>query len=139
MLAVAVDPGKTTGIAVLDLATKKFESVQLPRRQAVEFVIDKQPNTLIIEKFLITPGTTKKGVEYDALYTIGAILQRFEDTDTDIIWHTPTQMRPISTTILKNMGWYKPANIHANDAACHLTVHMAESGILTYSQMVPNT
>lgn len=140
MNLMAIDPGKTTGIAAyVDGYFKSFEvegglisATDMLRGMLARVVY----NVVIFEKFEIHASTTKTDLTdaYTALYINGNILtlgHKFglapvEQRPKDKLFANSNQWRT-----LKAVGWYETqGDGHCNDAAAHLLKYMVDKRIL---------
>lgn len=138
---IGVDPGGTTGIAVIDVPwdenrfTPGVESHvhddQLDAtwgpvdgsvgRKISKLILEEQPDLIAIEKFIITQNTVRHSRQPDALWVIGGV--RFLAD----IYGVPTHLQPPSLAKntwdngrLKETGWYDVVKRkHARDALRH--------------------
>lgn len=138
---MGVDPGGTTGIAIIDVPwddsryeptpdTYRFDA-QIEASwgggadaigcRMFDLINDEQPDLIVIEKFIITQQTVRFTRQPDALWIIGGV--RFI---ADIL-SIPTHLQPASlakttwdATRLKDTGWAKVVKRkHARDALRH--------------------
>jgi hypothetical protein len=133
---LAIDPGGTTGFARYFPHASgvhllgSFDSGQIPggwegfddwfTDQRVHYAL-----TLIIEDFVITPGTAKKTRQYDALYIIGNVLARARRNSVPVVKPKPSERKFTTDQKLKALGLYNPTEGgHANDAARHLVKYL---------------
>lgn len=141
MRIMGVDPGGTTGIAVIDVEWNEsrydappdahvfdtqIEASWGPGPDSVgaklnSLIIQMEPDLLAVEKFIITQQTVRFTRQPDALWIIGGV--RFLADITGI----PVHMQPASlakttwdATRLKDTGWAKVVKQkHARDALRH--------------------
>lgn len=145
MRVIAFDPGLTTGWAAYDTETAEFRSGQTQFMETgyqLEWELqkaqhDKAPITVIAESFLITVNTAKNTQAPWSLELIGVIRYMTKrNIDAAIILQKPGDAKAFSSDDkLKAMGFYVPGMKHANDAARHLLLHAAKSGLLTREQL----
>jgi hypothetical protein len=138
---MGVDPGGTTGIVFIDVVwdetryeptpdahhdNMQIESIwgnysRSVGAQMFDLINDKDPDLIVIEKFIITQHTVRYTRQPDALWIIGGV--RFL---ADIL-SIPVHMQPASlakttwdATRLKESGWSKVVKQkHARDALRH--------------------
>ncbi len=129
---IAIDPGKTTGIAIF---TKDghFTSWQQENRFSAAYQIQKlllgvPPNMVISE--LYTVGALQRNItsQYDALYLNGWLEIICEQRGIPFMFAPVTAVKSFATNDkLKALGWYTPTKGgHANDAARHLLTYLAK-------------
>jgi len=129
---VGVDPGSTTGLAVLretgvgwiaahDQVSGPHDAAHWLRRHCEGQFIE-----LVYETFYIGDRTLKAGNTgvFDALHLIGWITVEFD------LWlgvrlypQSPSEGKTIKNPPLKAMGLYTPSFRHANDAMRHIVRH----------------
>lgn len=130
---IAVDPGTTTGMFQVLVEPDSFTNLlwmQFTTVQVADYLLDlsaMEPNwsTLVMEKFGVgqrTHKASRDGVN-DALNLIGWIrlshkLGTFPNVN--LIEQDPAAGKTITDKLLQGIGWYKPGNRHANDAARHV-------------------
>lgn len=141
MKIMGVDPGGTTGIAVIDVSWDENRHVPTPDthildlqleaswgtgeisigQQMYDLIEDQNPDLIVVEKFIITHETVRYTRQPDALWIIGGV--RFIAD----IFQIPVHMQPASlakttwdATRLKESGWAKVVKQkHARDALRH--------------------
>lgn len=142
MIIMGVDPGGTTGVAIIDVPwdDKRFEpdpqrshvfSTQLDNvwggvdesigRRMNSLIEEYKPDLIAVEKFIITQQTVRFTRQPDALWIIGGV--RFLADIAGI----PTHLQPSSlakttwdTARLNETGWAKVVTRkHARDALRH--------------------
>lgn len=125
-VVLGVDPGKTTGWALLSIG---FECGQLNGRldAYTRLPLGYPGMEVVAEKFTITPGTPTG--QYDALYIIGHLEAICYSNKIPFTLQTPAQAKKfISNEVLTILGWYRKGLPHAMDAARHLALHLVQSG-----------
>lgn len=133
MTVLAVDPGKTTGLAHWDGKIVTF--YQVPGRFSlygkVSAFLPEQPD-IVVEKFIITPATAKLSAQYDALYIIGYLeALSYEHELVFDLTQSPNDAKTFVTNEgLKTLGWWRPGRDwdHAMDAARHLALYLVRKG-----------
>lgn len=141
MKIMGVDPGGTTGIAVIDVPWDETRYVPTPDAYVLDhqyeaswgtgensigqslydLIENQNPDLLVVEKFIITRQTIRFTRQPDALWIIGGV--RFVAD----IFRIPVHMQPASlakttwdATRLKESGWAKVVKrTHARDALRH--------------------
>ncbi len=123
MRYIAVDPGLTTGIAVLSNPPGKpatWEVAPMAAVDLVESMLD-DPDTLVVcESFIPRPGV--RTWQPDALEIIGALRYLCFKYQRDFELQSPGDAKKFSTDVkLKRLQWYHSTNGgHSNDAQRHL-------------------
>lgn len=131
---LALDPGKTTGVATYDLRTGEFESSQLDYDgvcQLMMKVASEAPHIdLVSEDFVITVQTAKNTQATWSLELIGVarMVSRMYGGQDLILQMPANAKRMMSDDMLKLIGWHKPGQGHANDAARHLGLYLLSHG-----------
>lgn len=139
---VAVDPGKTVGVAYLD-RTGNHTSWQADVGDAVQMLwralhiwhgpnTEYKPRLMVVERYQITPDTLKKTRQYDALEVIGAL--RYECLEHGVPFEL--QLKNAAFKIgtaarLRALGWYRPSKEHANVATGHLALALVRHSKLS--------
>lgn len=145
---LAIDPGKTTGLAWLQQENGKItleNSFEANPDEIIETIrptlAEWKPKTpggtplrLVVERFTITAQTAHKSQEASwALRTIGAVEQAARDVEYPLIaicWQKPAEaMTAFSNDKLKNLGlWHRGGEGHALDAIRHGALYLAKVG-----------
>jgi hypothetical protein len=122
------DPGKTTGYALYNLDTDSFASGQygendemmIPRlRDLASLVYSPEEVAVGYEKYL-TVGGPRGGSPKHSLPVIGRIEEAVRECGYTMLPSQPSSARMLGGPVmLRRMGWYKPGQPHANDAAMH--------------------
>jgi hypothetical protein len=129
---VGVDPGSTTGIAVLRTTGNGYISAhdQIVGPEDVAYWLRKhcegQFVELIYESFYIAQRTLKAGTKgvHDALNLIGWINIEIGDwIGVRLYPQSPSEGKTIKNDALKAMGLYNPAMRHGTDAMRHIVRH----------------
>lgn len=128
----AIDPGGTTGWAAFseDLG---FDSGQVTDRFGFyhvfyELVSLARPLVVVCERFTITGATVKKSPQLDPLYIIGHIEALCYKLGHQFHLQLPSEAMSFATdTKLSRVEWFRPGQVHANDAARHLLTWMVKS------------
>tara|TARA_R110000751_G_scaffold111024_4_gene208827 strand:- start:1626 stop:2078 length:453 start_codon:yes stop_codon:yes gene_type:complete len=129
---LAIDPGKTTGIALWrpHQGHNSWEEpgglagvARLLNGWVEKYLID----TVVIEKFTIG---AKKGVmtsQYDAVYLNGYVLGlEASGADFTVKQQPVTMVKTFATNAkLKKLGWYMGGEGHADDASRHLLTYLS--------------
>lgn len=133
---VAIDPGGTTGIALLD-SYAGFDSFQVEgsfeeQANALKYQLTAlAPDVVVCESFIITPNTGKLSSDeqkYYPLMLIGIIRCWCDTYELEYVAQTPSQRKFATDDKLKRLGWYTPTKGgHANDAARHLLTYLANT------------
>lgn len=139
---IAVDPGLTTGWAVL-YPDGEFRSGEtkgsfaflktvygLLRDRAFDWHI-------VCERYTITPETIKKSRQTDALEIIGTL--KFLTTYYDAGWsmQNPSEAKNFATDAkLRRVRWYRQGLGHANDASRHLLCYAVNHKMIDVSKLM---
>lgn len=147
-IAIALDPGVTTGYAMGGIDEGKMKVVTGEARWdhigLWQFLVNGKPNFIICERFEFRQGNPKdyrKGLELFSRELIGVVhlYQQLEVTKNDrevkVYMQNPMkEPKPgkasstfFTNDVLKKAAIYKPGNGHANDAARHI-LHWWEFG-----------
>ena len=124
-----LDPGKTTGVAVLDMESGRFFAGQyskdeLPLHLFEMSVAYGQRLRLGYEQYLAAGGP-HKGTSKHSQGAIGVIEAQVECHGITLLKPVPSSSRLVaSPAFLRRMGWYTPGKPHANDAARHLLAYL---------------
>lgn len=153
---LAIDPGKTTGQAVLERRrgldgsehrVRLLDSVETKDGDTIDYVrsvygqYGPPPNEhsprlrIVVESFLITARTTAKSQEVShALRTIGAVEQACRDLGyplAAIAWQRPDQKKAFPNPRLKTLGfWHRGGGGHALDGIRHGLIYLTGTGIM---------
>ena len=129
---VGVDPGTTTGLAVLRLTGDGWIAAhdQIVGPDEAAYWIRKhcegQFVELVYETFYIgnrTLQAANKGV-FDALNLVGWIaIECAEWIGVRLYPQSPSEGKTVKSPLLKSMGLYNPGLRHANDAMRHMMRH----------------
>ena len=145
---VAIDPGKTTGLAwmrqengtiILEQTAEASpeEVIELLRPTSADWKpssVGQPPLRVVMEKFIVNAMTSKRSQEATwALETIGAVKQALRDAEYPlpaIAWQSPADAKnAFSNEKLKNLGlWHRGGEGHANDAIRHGGLYLAKIG-----------
>lgn len=131
---VGIDPGKTTGHALLTVADHRVDSGQTTAMQACQWIEQMLPthghNSLIaVERFTIGQETLKKTRQHDALDVIGAIKYLCWAHSTRFELNGPSEAKAmVNDERLKMKDYYQPGQPHANDAARHAVYAAVKHG-----------
>lgn len=138
-MILVVDPGTTTGFVVRGARSIVMEG-QLPGMDLVDWVFEhyhyenhreKKLDGIVCERMELTARTLKvdqAGV-HDGLDVIGALRWLAQWNEWGWHWQTPAQKNRVSDDRLKELGYYTPGRPHQNDAARHLTLFEAKTGL----------
>jgi len=126
---LAIDPGGTTGIAIVSFSDNLEPVVshheQVPNGLAgfIEWYKSNQHLTwdvIVCENFTLRINV--KFPDLSPVYIIGA-LEALE-WPTKIVYQSPAQKHLCDDKRLKLMGMHKPGNGHANDAIRHAIIYL---------------
>ena len=146
-MIIAVDPGKTTGIACLSDAGH-FSAFAHSYDVALDYVMDSVTNiwihpklTVVIEDFIISERSGKTGTANwrrgMELEFIGAARWMCKKHDVRFVLQTAQQAKTFSTDAkLKRVGWWTKGTDHPRDAARHLLLYMTKNGLVDPTSLV---
>jgi hypothetical protein len=133
MRVLGVDPGGTTGLAVLEWdsynkTVEVVDSLELALEAAMRWLYDSAVMLTVegigIERFVFTPRTTKLSSQYDAVYVIGAALCIGVNREIPIRMQSPADAKAaFGNENLKDLGAYVKGE-HARDAARHALLYL---------------
>lgn len=133
-LVIAIDPGLTTGWALIDLedgglAAGETEGRINFYRTFESLVGNGRPVEVVAEKFTINTMTARKSPQPDALYILGAVEYLCDKLGIPFSLQTPAQAKSFATDEkLRALGWYSTTGEgHSNDARRHLLVYLVRS------------
>ena len=130
-MVLAIDPGTTTGVAWRD-GSGCFGSLEIRGRYEFEewvalALLDPVPVTVVIERWDVRRDTRSKSNQDDPRYIIGYV-----DGICNALAHvtyveqTPAVAKSFATDDkLRALGWFRGGEGHADDAARHLLVRLA--------------
>lgn len=125
------DPGTTTGGALYDIMANHFDSKQYSPEElpvAVEALCLAYRDRLMIgyELYVQTPRPRAGSSAKPSNDAIAVIDQACARHGIPQIKGQPSSARMAKSTVvfLRRLGWYRPGQGHANDAACHLFRHL---------------
>lgn len=142
MIVLGVDPGATTGLAIIDVAdgsgrTKVIETHQLAVKETMLWLRRElvAVDLVGVERYVITQRTAKLSRQPDALEIIGVVksLLLFNLTDFGIevplSMHTVSDAKTVwSNERLKRHDLYSQASGHAKDALRHALLAIERAG-----------
>lgn len=138
-----IDPGKTTGYAILNIKHGEFETTGQKEQQefctlAESWLERFASSTLVVcESFIITMATAKNSQAPWSLEIIGAVRYLCGKYDADFELQSPADAKRFSTNDkLKAIGWYTPAMRHQNDAVRHILLAAAKKGIVSPHDLI---
>lgn len=136
MTIIAVDPGKTTGLAwTLDHHVSSPVAQQADVEHFYEW-IGRAPVTLpvtfVVERFDVGAGTIRKSRgEYWSLKLIGLIeFICWKNGYELVMQQAVAAKRLITDERLKLLGWWVPGQDHARDALRHLALYLVHHELL---------
>jgi len=135
---IAVDPGKTTGIAMWDLEVGSAPyTAQLSVDEFFQWVRDTLvdghlTHTIVCESFVISQRTVKGTSQTWSLEHIGLLKWAAWLRQHDITLQAASAAKHmVPNDRLREVGWYVPGRDHANDALRHMLVHAVRRGVIT--------
>lgn len=133
MRVMAIDPGKTTGVAVFD--GQRFDSYELDSSlegdvQLCRAIQSLCPRVVICESFRITAQTAKNTQAPWSLEQIGVVRLSSKIVGAKFVLQSPADAKGFSTDAkLKAIQWYvSTPGGHRNDAARHLLAWLVRQG-----------
>lgn len=136
----AVDPGKTTGVAMYNslgiFESREFEDQNdfldhMWKYMSPSYNTDYE---VVCESYIITSETIKKSRQYYSLEIIGALRWMTHQANLPFTLQPPSAGKSFGTDEkLKQMMWYKPGKGHANDAARHLLLYCVKNAVFPES------
>jgi hypothetical protein len=131
---IAVDPGKTTGMAYAQAGETPFaweieEGQEAPDWVAANVAPFPDAWEVVCESFVIGPNTMKKSRGNWSLELIGALRYICWKYDVPFTLQSPGDAKRFSTDAkLKRVDWWTPTKGgHANDALRHLMLRRAKT------------
>lgn len=138
MIGIGIDPGKATGMTMLDYSdlisptglaygTHTPESVT-PALDQFSHYLDDAGGFIVIEKFVTREG--KHGVDTTALRVIGRVEEWLRDKPYQVYWQLPVEKELASNDVLRRLGlWLKGTEQrHIMDATRHVVVRLTKMG-----------
>jgi hypothetical protein len=142
MIVLGVDPGATTGLALIDVAesgnTLVVETHQLAVKETMLWLRRELPTVDLVgvEKYIITQRTAKLSRQTDALEIIGVVKANLLYILTDLgievplSMHTPADAKTVwNDERLKKHDLYRQAPGHAKDALRHALLATERAGL----------
>jgi hypothetical protein len=142
---VAVDPGKTCGLAFLypghpeSFGSREFDrwgAVRVVDGVAEIFPMSARPDLVVCESFVPRPGV--RTWQPEALETIGALRYVCDRAGVPFETQSPADAKRFSNNRkLELLGWRKPTpGGHADDAARHLLLAAVRHGVIDPAQFL---
>jgi hypothetical protein len=124
---LAIDPGKTTGVAHYDTRTGEFGSLEIEGRYALYDYLASDwwghPLVLIVEDWTVRGDTHRFSRQDDPHRIIGALDYLAYVHDVPMRLQTPASAKRFATDQrLRTLEWFTGGAGHADDAARHLLV-----------------
>lgn len=137
---IAVDPGKTTGVAVWEMHTPTPIGIELAPLGAARHVRKAMDCEMagtvfvICEAFVFSARTLHASFQPDALEVIG--MMRLICWEQEQVMVTPLQQASSAKSLmtdarLKDLGWWVKGKGHANDALRHMGLYAAKHGYIS--------
>src|SRR5690625_5188853 len=136
MIIVGIDPGKSTGIAVLghnEITHPTLITHDTPAPENVTGVLesllselDHQQVVIVVERFVLREGMY--GVDTTPIEVIGRIKEWSKDRPHPFVWQLPSEKELATNEVLRRMGlWLKGKDQrHVMDAVRHAVVYLAK-------------
>jgi len=125
-----LDPGGTTGFSMVSLtpsgylfSASQVRGTELAAEQVNAVLESHDTGTVHVgwERYLVASGGGKAGDPVPALEVIGAVKWLCHHYGAVVLPAVPASSRLVaSVPLLKELGWYTPGRMHANDATRHL-------------------
>ena len=135
-MILAVDPGGTTGWAVMETDGRVYAGQDDFERFTHVVVHLPVPDVIVVERYVITPRTAKLSQQTTALEVIGFLRYWAWSHGAKFVMQTPADAKRFSTSggkpngRLDKAGWtMRPLadNDHANDALRHLLLYCVKN------------
>lgn len=153
---LGVDPGTTTGLALLHL-NDKAPALQLGRQYGWKdgadtvFRLSKvmairrtagatAECAVAAERFMVSAATARRGQAYveDAMFMLGVVRAAGMFNDVEVVLgQVSAAKKLISDDVLKQLDLYQRGLRHANDAARHAAMLALKKGWLNADLLVP--
>jgi hypothetical protein len=146
-IIIAIDPGKMTGVAVVERDRWGVTESGVILRASIELDEDTiitwlrmqldslgaKPYVIVMETFVINARTVSNSQAPWSLMTIGAVQQVCRDYGypvENIKWQSPSNAKNVvPNEKLKRLGtWHKGGAGHANDAIRHAVLYAISTG-----------
>ena len=125
MRVIAVDPGKTTGLAWLDNGEPVTREVH-EWRQVRHVVAELEPEMIHVEEFRVNASTASKTAAPWSLKCYGA-LEVYAWENALLFSHAPSTVKSTVTDArLRVAGLWKNKSSHERDALRHLVLALAK-------------
>lgn len=133
---LAVDPGKTTGVAHLASTDGTPHTWQLQGHlhtccwfaECISGHAGPPPALVVCESFIINATTHKKSPQPYSMELIGVLRYLCEYHEVPFKLQTPADAKRFSTDDkLKRLGWWVPGQDHADDALRHLLLALVNA------------
>jgi hypothetical protein len=129
---LGVDPGKRTGLAVIDVLRETCVGTEEPYEKVgdrLEYLIAGLRPFVAIENFIINATTVKNTQAPWSLKVLGIseYLARKYDCPAKVIMQSSAK-RFTTNERLQALGWYVPGRGHLNDAERVALLHMVDTG-----------
>ena len=129
---LAIDPGKLTGVAVIDITDVEKPTVDFTAEMTVDQFSDyielylfenKDTVRVVIERFIITVATAKKSPQPYSMELIGVVKFLCRKYEIPIWLQNPDERKFADNTKLKKVNfWHVAGEGHALDALRHALV-----------------
>ena len=135
---LAVDPGNTTGIAVVDMAYPAvLETHEFDYEDVADFMfnpIDRGAiDEIVCEHFYVDAETLKKTWQADTFDVIGIMRYTAYILSIPYTHQPPSSVKKLATNDrLIKIGWWTPGQGHAQDATRHLFYRCVTSGLIGF-------
>jgi hypothetical protein len=129
MTVVALDPGGTTGVAILDEPQIHRDQVDTSSPNALRDIWDilnmTDPEDIVMERFQFRYGGGRSKVVLTPVEVIGVVKLYCAMKDIALYEQTPAQAKKLITDDkIRKLGLWVPGQPHAMDATRHLLYHL---------------
>lgn len=128
---LAIDPGLTTGVAILD-GELGITTLQLQPEELYEFITNMGDrlnvfDAIVCEAYMISPDTLRKSRQLWSLELIGFMRYvAWRSNITFKLQQASSAKKFVTNELLKTYGLFIPGRDHANDALRHLVIYLVE-------------
>jgi hypothetical protein len=128
---LAIDPGLTTGVAILD-GELGITTLQLQPTELYEFITNMGDrldvfDAIVCEAYMISPDTLRKSRQLWSLELIGFMRYvAWRSNITFKLQQASAAKKFVTNEMLKKYGLFIPGRDHANDALRHLVIYLVE-------------
>lgn len=130
-----IDPGLMTGVASFDLAHPAFDSWQAEPDEVVRTLHERlavaDGRMQIGWEMYLSTGGPQHGTPKHSNEIIGRLKDFALIHGVELLKPQPSSARKLGSVVfLRRLGWYKPGQVHANDAASHALAYLMRERLL---------